>query len=150
MKKFRLLLCMLSLASVALFTGCDDDDDNGNGRGGGGGGGGNNDVNLAPASLAGRTMNVIVFTGTAPFGTNGTYNIRFDDETTHTLLDESGTKVNTGTYTYAQGSNDDATIVFQDNRGTVTSDLFFDTAVSGVIESSEPGGGFESSDFTLQ
>ena len=145
MKKFRLLLCMLALASVAIFTACDDDDDDNGGNGGGGG-----NVNLAPTSLSGKTMNVVIFDGTPPFGTNGTYNIRFDSDTGHTILDEVGSQVTSGTYTYTRGADDDATIVFQDNRGTVTSDLVFDSANSGTIDSRDTGTGTESADFTLQ
>ena len=145
MKKPRLLLCMLAIASLAIFTACDDDDE---GEVGGGGGGGN--VNLAPTTLSGREMTVVVFDGTAPFGTNGTYTINFTD-TTHSILDQSGQPVTQGTYTYTRGADDDATIVFQgDNRGTVFSDLFFDSANSGTIDSRDSGTGTESADFTLQ
>ena len=144
MKKLRVLTYMLALASLALFTACEDDDDDGGSRGGGGGG----DTNEAPATLAGRTMNVVIVSGTPPFDTSGTYNIVFDSDTTHTIQDETGTDVDTGTYTYTRGANDDAVIVFVDDRGTVTSDLFFDTPVSGRIDSTD-GTGDESSDFTL-
>jgi hypothetical protein len=148
MKKPRLLLCMLALASVAIFTACDDDDE---GEIGGDGGGGTPNQNLAPTTLSGRTMNVVVFDGTAPFDTNGTYNISFDTETTHRILDETGGVVTQGTYSYTRGTDDDARIVFQgDNRGTVTSDLFFDTANSGTIDSFDNATGTESGDFTLQ
>jgi hypothetical protein len=148
MKKPRLLLCMLALASLAIFTACDDDDE---GDVGGDGSGGGNNVNLAPTSLSGRDMFVEVFDGTAPFGTNGTYTISFDSDTTHSILDQVGQPVTQGTYTYTRGTDDNATIVFQgDNRGTVTSDLFFNSANSGTIESRDNGTGTESGDFTLQ
>jgi len=138
---------MLALATFAIFTACDDDDE-----GTIGGDGGGNNVNLAPTTLSGRDMTVVVFDGTAPFGTNGTYTISFDTDTTHTILDETGQQVGTpGTYTYTRGADDDATITFQDGRSAaiITSDLFFNTANSGTIDSSD-GTGTESGDFTLQ
>lgn len=145
MKKLRTLACMLAFASLALFTACNDDDDEDNGRGGGGGG---TDTNEAPASLTGKTMNIVIVNGTAPFDNTGTYNIVFNTDTTHTIQDETGSNVDTGTYTYTQGTNDRGAIIFVDGRGTVTSRLFFDTPLSGTIDSSD-GTGDESADFTL-
>lgn len=158
MKKIKLLLCMLSLASLGVLTACDDDDDSGSGSGGGGGD--TNDA-VAPASLSGKTMNVTVNSGTVPFAESGEYSITFtggetEGQGTYVLNDFEGGEVSTGSYEYfTDGTSNTATLIMQDSvLGTVESDLTFDSESSGTIESTatnEDGStGNESGTFTLQ
>jgi len=146
MKKVKLLLCMLSLAALGVLTACDDDD--------GGSGGGNNNTNgvVAPANLNDRTMNVTINSGTAPFAESGTYSITFGpvDSGTYTISDADGAQVSDGTYTYTPGTDNTAVLVLQDSAlGEIISNLTFDSATSGTMESTDTTGGSESSTFTL-
>jgi hypothetical protein len=147
MKKLRVLLCMLSLVSLGALTACDDDDDDGRG----GGGRGTNDV-VAPASLSGKTANVTINSGTPPFAESGSYSIVFADETSYTISDSEGATVSSGSYEYFRDENaNTATLVLQDDAlGELVSNLTFDTATSGSMETSDSTGGTESSTFTLQ
>jgi hypothetical protein len=146
MKKVKLLLCMLSLAALGVLTACDDD------NGGGSGGGGTNGTVVAPANLDARTMNVTINSGTAPFAESGTYSITFGPagSGTFTVSDADGAQVSDGTYTYTPGTDNTAVAVLQDSAlGEITSNLTFDSATSGTMESTDSTGGSESSTFTL-
>ena len=120
MKKVKLLLCMLSLMSLAVLTACDDDDDNGSGGGGGGGGG------TAATNLAGSTMTVTV---DDPAENAGTYTITFVDDSSYT------SDLGDGTYTYeATGNTAQLTLDPGDSEDTINNALTFDSANSGSIQ----------------
>ena len=137
---------MMSLAALGVLTACDDDD-----GGSGGGGGGTNGV-VAPADLNDRTMNVTINSGTAPFAETGSYSITFGpaDSGTYSISDADGAQVSDGTYTYTPGTDNTAVLVLQDSAlGEIISNLTFDSATSGSMESTDSTGGSESSTFTL-
>jgi hypothetical protein len=120
MKKVKLLLCMLSLMSLAVLTACDDDDDNGSGGGGSGGNG------TAATNLAGSTMTVTV---DDPPENAGTYTITFVDDSSYTS--DQGD----GTYTYdASGNTATLTLDPADSEDTINNTLTFDSASSGSIQ----------------
>jgi hypothetical protein len=120
MKKVKLLLCMLSVMSLAVLTACDDDDDNGSG----GGGGGTND-GVAPSSLVGQTMNVTI---DDPPENAGTYTITFVDESSYT------SSFGDGTYTYTpSGATAELVLDAADSEDTVSNSLTFDSSSSGSI-----------------
>jgi hypothetical protein len=120
MKKVKLLLCMLSLMSLAVLTACDDDDDNGSGGGGGGGGG------TAATNVAGATMTVTV---DDPPENAGTYTITFVDEFSYT------SDFGDGTYTYeASGNTAQLTLDPADSEDTIHNALTFDSETSGSIQ----------------
>jgi hypothetical protein len=141
MKEIKVLLCMLSLVSLAALTACDDDDDDG-------GGGGTNAV--APASLEGRTAHVTINSGSAPFAESGEYTLSFLDGSNYVINDLDGNEVSTGTYTYTPNGDETATLVMEDSAlGTVNATLTFDSATTGTIQSTDASGGFEDSTFVL-
>ena len=135
MKKFKVLVCMLSLVSLAMLTACDDDDDD---NGNGGNPPGTN-------SITGQTMTVSVTqSDSPPFVAAGeSYTITFDDASNYTFTDSAGSAA--GTYTYDRSGNT-ATLV---TDGVVTSTLTFTSDTTGTIESSDPDGNTESGTFTI-
>jgi hypothetical protein len=138
MKKFKVLLCMLSLMSLAVLTACDDDDDD-NGRRPGGPPGTNDNV-------AGQTLNVTVTESDSPpfVAAGSSYTITFDDATSYTFQ-ETGGEPATGTYTYDR-TGDTATLV---TDGVVTSTLTFTSPTGGTISSSDADNNTETGTFTL-
>jgi len=87
-----LLMCVVGLAA------CGDDDDD--------------EDNLAPDSVAGKTYQVTVTSGTGVFSSTGTATLAFASDGTYTITGDGVNVGNdTGTYTYARTDADNATIV---------------------------------------
>ena len=146
MKSTKLLGLALSLASMMYLTACDDNDNNGNNGG-----------NLAPAGFGGRTAQVTVNDGSAPFSNTGTYTLVTDragnaTSGNYTITGDGATiGDSSGTWTYNRNSTNTAAIVLEDSsQGTVTSDLTFDTATSGSLSSQNVDGAFQNGTFSTQ
>lgn len=141
-KSIALLAC---LVSTAFLTGCPSDDKNNN----------NNNSGVAPGSLSGKTLNVSVSGGSAPFSSGGSYVFTpFGNGTSgnYELQGSGGVQSNNGSYTYTKTGDSTANLVEnEDISGTVVNNtLTFQTATSGTIHSSSPNrGGSQDGSFTL-
>jgi hypothetical protein len=130
MKQLKLLVCVLALASLALFTGCGGDDNNNNG--------GNNPPPTgtnAPATLtAGSTITATADDSsvtTIEIQANNAYHAIFADNTTED-----------GTFTYTP-SGDTATLILHptNNSGDTTATLTFTSPTDGSYTSDTVGNG---------
>ena len=131
MKELKLLVCVLALASLALFTGCGGDDNNNNN-------GGNNPPPAgtnAPATLtAGSTI-------TATAGTSEVTRIEIQASNAyHAIFADNTTE--DGTFTYTP-SGDTATLVLHPTNasGDTTATLTFTSATTGTYTSDTVGNG---------
>jgi hypothetical protein len=141
MKSTKLLGLALSLASLVYLTACDDNNNK-------------SDGNIAPAGFGGRTAQVTVNDGSGTFANTGTYTLVTDGARnatsgSYTITgDQAAIGDSSGTWTYNRTGTNTASIVLEDStQGTTTSDLTFDTATSGSINSNA-GGGSQSGTFS--
>ena len=91
LKKRYIWLCLMLLGVGLLLVSCGDDDDN----------------DLAPDSIQGKTYQMIVTSGTFPLASSGTAAIVFAADGTYTVTDASA-KIgyDEGTYTYQKLTDD--------------------------------------------
>jgi hypothetical protein len=143
MKSTKLFAFALSLASLMYLTACDDNDKK------------SSDGNVAPAGFGGRTAQVTVNDGAAPFSNTGSYTLVTDGAANATSgsynITGDGGNIgdSTGTWTYNRTGTNTASLVLEDSSlGTVTSDMAFDTRTSGSLSSSSGNGGFQSGTFS--
>ncbi len=127
---------------VALVTGCPSNNNN-------------NNSGPSPDSIQGKTINVVVSDGAAPFSTGGSYvfNLTSGDghSGTYELQGSGGVQSNIGSYTWTKTGDNTASLLETEQSGTlVQNTLTFQTATSGTIHSSSSNvGGHQDGTFTL-
>lgn len=146
MKKLKLVVGALCLASLVWLTACDDDNKSGS-----------NNNGQSPAGFGGTTMNVNVTDGTGGFTNSGTFVLTTDGARPDTtgnfaITGQNGVGNSSGTYTYSQTGTNTANLVLTDGTaGTVVnSQLTFDTANSGSMQSDDGNGSTQSGNFTTR
>ena len=131
-KSFALTTCLVSLA---LVTGCPGNNSSSNNQ---------NNNGQAPTSLAGKTINVTVTGGQAPFANSGSYIFTptsgDGNSGTYSLQGSGGVQSNIGTYTYSASGSTGNLIETEQSGTLVNNTLTFNSATSGTISSSSPPG----------
>jgi hypothetical protein len=159
MKKLKQLTLLVSVASLAVLTACNDNNNKGSNNSGGGNGGGNGDA-MAPASMSGKLLTVQVESGTPVFQDHGSYTFLSDNGAgtsgTYHIQGFNDVPSNIGSFTYRRTGNNTAQLDEVEESGTVVQNtLTFDTATSGRISSyipsgANPNGGVQTGTFTLE
>ncbi len=147
MKRIKLVVGALCLASLVCLTACDDDNNNG----------GSNNTAQSPAGFGGTTMNVNVTGGTGGFTNAGTFVLTTDGARADTtgnfgIVGDGGVGNSSGTYTYNKTGTNTANLVLTDSTSgsVVNSVLTFDTANTGSMQSDDGAGSTQSGTFTTQ
>jgi hypothetical protein len=139
-KSIALAACLVSLV---LVTGCPSDNKSNNNP--------PPTTGSAPSSLAGKTLNVSISSGAAPFASSGSYAFTPGGDGTSGRYQLTGTQANNGSYTYTKTGDNTATLVQnEDLNGTVdNSTLTFQSNTTGTIHSTSNKGGSQDGSFTL-
>lgn len=90
MKKRYFWLCLMLLGIGLFLISCGDDDDE----------------DLAPGSIQGKTYQMIVTSGTAPLASTGTATAAFAADGTYTVTGDANIANDQGTYTYNKTADD--------------------------------------------
>lgn len=129
---------------VALVTGCPSNNNNNN-----------NNTGTSPGNIQGKTINVNVSDGAAPFSTGGSYVFSLTsgdgNSGTYLLQGSGGVQSNIGSYTWTKTGDTTASLLETEQSGTlVQNTLNFQTPTSGTIHSSSSNvGGHQDGTFTL-
>ncbi len=154
MKALKTTITLAVATSMALLAGCGGENKSqatSNNDGGG---------DLAPASLADKTLTVQVSSGTLPFSDTGSYTFNSNGGAgtsgSYHIEGQGGVQSNIGTFTYTKSGPKTAVLVETEESNTVVHNILtFDTPTSGSIQSDivsggTPPGGVEAGTFTLQ
>ena len=118
-KKRYVWLCLMLLGIGLLLVSCGDDDD---------------DNDLAPGSVQGKTYRMIVTSGTLPLARSGTAAITFAADGTYAVTGEVTIGNDQGTYTYNKATDDSGEL-------TLTSTLIDWLQITYVFVFTQEGAG---------